>query len=214
MRNRALQTRVLATAGMLVAALVLLHGVSHGERMSVRRPLREVPLALRGWQGEERPLEQRIVEAAGVDEYVNRIYTDRGGQPLGLYLGYYGSQRTGDTIHSPKNCLPGAGWEPVRSGRLAIGVPGGPVILVNEYLVEKGLDRQLVLYWYQARGRVEANEYRAKVWLVVDAITRNRTDGALVRVVTPTRDGEAKARARAMQFVQAVYPLLNKFVPD
>lgn len=214
MGNRALQTRVLVTAGLLVCALVFLHGVSHGERMSLRRPLREIPLTLGSWTGEERPLEQRIVEAAGVDDYLNRIYTDPAGNPVRLYLGYYGTQRTGDTIHSPKNCLPGSGWEPVGAGRLAIAVPNGANIVVNDYLVEKGLDRQLVLYWYHARGRVEASEYWAKVWLVSDAITRNRTDGALVRLVTPTRDGEGRARARAVEFAQALYPHLNKFVPD
>ena len=214
MRNQPSRKRVLLTAGMLVAALVMLHGLSHGEQMAARQPLRELPLALDHWQGEERAVEQRLVEAVGVDDYVNRIYTNGSGEPLGLYLGYYSTQRTGDTIHSPKNCLPGAGWTPVRAGRLTIPLPGGDPIEVNEYLVEKGLDRHLVLYWYHARGRVEPSEYWAKAWLVLDAITRNRTDGALVRLVTPTRDGESKARARAVDFVQAVHPHLNRFVPD
>ncbi len=214
MSNRSFERRVLITAGVLVGGFLLLHGVSHGERISLHRPLREVPLALEDWKGREQPLEQRFVEAAGVDDYLNRIYVDSGGNPVALYVGYYNSQRTGDTIHSPKNCLPGSGWEPVRSGRLKIEVPNGPPILVNEYVVEKGLERDLVLYWYQGRGRVVASEYWGKVWQVVDAITRNRTDGALVRVWTPTQDGDRKARARAVEFVQTLYPRLSQLLPN
>lgn len=205
---------MLVTAAMLLGALLLLRGVSHGEQKVLRRPLLGVPLELALWRGQERPLEPEIVRAAGVDDYLNRIYVNAEGQPLALYVGYYGSQRTGDTIHSPKNCLPGAGWSPLRAGQMTLSVSNGHPIVVNEYIVEKGLDQQLVLYWYQARGRVEASEYRAKMWLVLDAITRNRTDGALIRLVTPMRDGEQKARIRAAEFVKLVYPLLNQFVPD
>jgi EpsI family protein len=145
---------------------------------------------------------------------LNRAYTNAGGQGIELYLGYYQSQRTGETIHSPKNCLPGAGWEPVRSGRLTIPVSDRPPIVVNEYLIEKGPAQYLVLYWYQAHGRVIASEYSGKAWLVYDAITRNRTDEALVRVLTSTRNGEEQARATAVQFVQSLYPRLNRFIPD
>ncbi len=212
MADRVLQRQLSTTVGLLVGGIILLHGLSHGERVPTRRPLRELPRELGYWTGEERPLEPRIVKVVGVDDYLSRVYTDGSGHSITLYIGYYSSQQTGDTIHSPKNCLPGAGWEPAQSRRRAIPVGNGAPILVNEYLVEKGLDRQLVLYWYQARGRVVASEYWGKVWMVVDAITRNRTDGALVRIVTSTRDGEAEARA--VKFVQALYPHLNKFIPQ
>ncbi len=214
MSKRSLQGRALVIAGMLIAGLVLLHGLSHGERVSTRLPLREIPLVLGAWRGQERPLEKRIVEATNTDDYLNRVYFNPDGKSIGLYLGFYETQRTGDTIHSPKHCLPGTGWEPLRTGRLQIEMQGGPAIEMNEYLVQKGLDRQLVLYWYQGRGRVEASEYRAKVWMVVDAISRNRTDGTLVRLVTPTSDGEEKARARAIEFAQTLYPRLGMFIPD
>jgi EpsI family protein len=167
-----------------------------------------------GWLGQDNPLEARIVTALGVSDYVNRAYVSGEGQPVGLYVGYYQSQRTGETIHSPKNCLPGAGWEPIRAGRLTVPFAAVPAITVNEYLVEKGPAQYLVLYWYQAHGRVIASEYSGKAWLVFDAITRNRTDGALVRVLTSTRNGENQARTRAVQFVQALYPRLGKFIPD
>lgn len=206
--------RVLITVGVLVAGVILLQGLSHGEPVLANRPLRELPLSLNGWQGEERPFQDRIVQALAVDDYVNRLYKDEAGRPVALYVGFYGSQRTGDTIHSPKNCLPGAGWQPVRAARLRVALDGGAPVEINEYLIEKGLERQLVLYWYQARGRVVASEYAGKVWLVVDAITRNRTDGALVRLVAPVAEGEEEVRARLLRFARDLYPQLGEFIPN
>jgi EpsI family protein len=206
--------RCFITVGTLLAGIVLLHGVSHGEPVPLRRPLGQLPVAIDGWLGQDAPLERRIVTALGVSDYVNRAYLNSGGQPVDLYIGYYQSQRTGETIHSPKNCLPGAGWEPVRAGHLTIPMTAMPAITVNEYLVEKGPTQYLVLYWYQAHGRVIASEYSGKAWLVFDAITRNRTDEALVRVFTPTRNGDDQARTRTVQFVQALYPRLSRFIPD
>lgn len=199
---------------VLLGGLLLLRSVSHGERVSPRRPLSDIPRVLGDWRGKDFPLENRIVRAVGVDDYLYRVYTDPRGHLVEVYVGYYGSQRTGDTIHSPKNCLPGAGWRPVRGGRLALEVPGGGRITANEYLVEKGLAREMVLYWYQGRGRTVASEYWGKVWLVVDAIARSRTDGALVRISTPAEDGEEKSRARAVALAQAVYSSLAGVIPD
>jgi EpsI family protein len=202
------------TAGTLLLGIALFHGLSHGEPVPLRQPLKELPLTMDAWQGRNDPLDDQIVSALGVTDYINRFYINRDQQRVDLYLGYYQSQRTGETIHSPKNCLPGAGWEPVRSGRLTIPIPNEPAITVNEYIIEKGPAQYLVFYWYQAHGRVIASEYSGKAYLVYDAITRNRTDEALVRVIASTRNGESQARAAAVQFVQTLYPRLNKFIPD
>jgi len=202
------------TVATLLAGLALFHGVSHGEPVPLRQTFDQLPMSMDGWQGQSDPLDERIVTALGVSDYVNRAYMDAEKQRVDLYVGYYQSQRTGETIHSPKNCLPGSGWEPVRAGRLTIPMAAAPAIVVNEYLVEKGAAQYLVLYWYQAHGRVIASEYSGKAWLVFDAITRNRTDEALVRVLTSTRTGEGQARAHAVQFVRALYPRLNSFIPD
>jgi EpsI family protein len=214
MHNQMFGTRFAVTAVTLVAGIALLHGVSHGEPVPLRQPLGQLPMAMEGWQGQDEPLEGRILTALGVSDYVNRAYLGVGGRRVDLYVGYYQNQRTGETIHSPKNCLPGGGWEPVRAGHLSIPMTAMPAIVVNEYLVEKGPARYLVLYWYQAHGRVIASEYSGKAWLVFDAITRNRTDEALVRVFTSTSNGEAQARASAVQFVQGLYPRLSRFIPD
>ena len=156
------------------------------------------------------------MQAVGVSDYTNRIYSSsRLETPLfSLYVGYYASQRTGDTIHSPKNCLPGSGWDPVQSGYATISVPAGRNIVVNEYVIQQDQNKELVFYWYQGRGRVVASEYAGKFWMVADAISRNRTDGALVRVITPINDGEGKARARLVSFAQTVFPSLGELIPN
>jgi len=205
--------RLWITAGVLLGAFVLLHAVSHGEQTVPRGALRELPYTLANWTGEERPIQNRIVQAVMVSDYTNRVYFDRAGVPIQLYIGYYASQKTGDTIHSPKNCLPGTGWDPIRSGHATISLPGGSQILVNEYVIQKDENKQVVFYWYQGRGRVIASEYAGKFWMVVDAISRNRTDGALVRLVTPLNDGEEKSRARLMSFTQILFPYLDELLP-
>ena len=136
-------------------------------------------------------------------------------QHVGLYVGYYRSQRQGDTIHSPMNCLPGAGWVPVDAGRSRIAAAGGGDVEVNRYLIQKGEDRQVALYWYEGRGRTVASEYWSKAYLVWDAASRNRTDGALVRVLSPVARGESTADAarRAEAFAARLLPLLPAYVP-
>lgn len=205
--------RFWVTAGVLLCAFVLLQTMSHGEAIVAREPLRDLPYALGAWIGEEQPLDQRVLKVVGVTDYANRIYSRPDALPVQLYVGYYASQRSGDTIHSPKNCLPGAGWDPVRSGYATITVPGGEKIVVNQYVIQQDQNRDLVFYWYQGRGRVVASEYKAKFWMVADALSRNRTDGALVRLVTPMSDGERQARARLVRFTQAAFPFLNKLIP-
>jgi EpsI family protein len=205
--------RLWITAGILLGATVVFHTVRHGEPILPRQPLRGLPYTVATWEAEERPLQEQIVKAAGVSDYTNRIYLEPAAAPIQLYIGYYASQRTGDTIHSPKNCLPGAGWDPVRSGYAAIAIPGEREIVVNEYVIQQSQDQQLVFYWYQGRGRVIASEYAGKFWMMADAISRNRTDGALVRLITPMSDGEAHARARLVSFTQILFPNLDALIP-
>jgi EpsI family protein len=205
--------RLWATAAVLLGAFILLRSVSHGEPVVPHQPLRELPYTVGTWSGQERPLSEQIVQAVSVSDYTNRVYLADGTAPVQLYVGYYGSQKTGDTIHSPKNCLPGSGWDPVRSGFATISVAGGRQIVVNEYVIQKDENKQLVFYWYQGRGRVNASEYAGKFWMVADAISRNRTDGALIRLVTPIIDDEASARARLVAFTQGLFPQLDEIIP-
>lgn len=206
--------RLWITAGFLLGASGLMHSLHHGEMVVPRRPLSELPYSFGSWTGEERPLQERIVQAVSVTDYTNRIYVGLPEAPIQLYIGYYASQKTGDTIHSPKNCLPGAGWAPIRSGYATISIPGARQIAINEYVIQQDLNKQIVFYWYQSRGRVIASEYEAKFWMVADAISRNRTDGALVRVITPMNDGEANAHNRLVRFTQLLFPHLEGILPN
>jgi EpsI family protein len=205
--------RLWITVSVLLGAYVLLHTLSHGEPVISYRPVRDLTYTVGNWKGQERPIPEKIVQAVSVTDYTNRVYFHPTDPPVQLYVGYYASQRTGDTIHSPKNCLPGAGWDPIYAGYAQIPLTTGRHIIVNEYVIQQDQSKQLVFYWYQGRGRVTASEYAGKFWMVADAISRNRTDGALVRLVTPMMDGETKARTRLISFAQSLFPDLDAIIP-
>jgi len=205
--------RLWVTAVILVGGSLVLRDLARSEPIVLRQPVRELPIEIARWTGREVPLQEQVVKVAGVSDYTNRFYFEAGDAPIQLYVGYYASQKNGDRIHSPKNCLPGSGWDPVESRYAMIPIPGHHAIVVNEYVIQKDQDEQLVFYWYQGRGRVIANEYWAKFWMTMDAISRNRTDGALVRVITPMNDGEAKARTRLSTFTQIVFPTVDALIP-
>jgi len=203
---------------LFVVGLVLLAGIfaTRTIRPSIapqeHRRLRDFPAKIAVWQSKDLPYDPEVVRAIGADDYTNREYFG-GGRPIELYIGYYKDQRSGDVIHSPKNCLPGEGWEPVRSSRIQLGTADKP-FMVNEYIVEQGTERDLVLYWYQTRGRIVASEYLAKFWLVADGVRRKATDGALIRIWTTAEGGEESAHARATDFARRVYPQVSEFLPN
>ena len=194
------------------------------EPVPARQSFAALPMQLGQWKGTRAEnIEGRVLEVLGVDEYLNRIYEREPAQGVGLYIGYYQSQRQGDAIHSPLNCLPGAGWQPVSKSEIRFPVAkttGGSMedISVNRYVIQKGTAKQVVLYWYQSHGRVVASEYRSKAYMVWDAIRTNRTDAALVRVIAPAPDlsagAEAAAERTAVEFVQGLFPLLGGYLPS
>jgi EpsI family protein len=215
------------TARALVVTICLLGTwgylarASRAETLPRRASLALLPYAIDGWRGVREPdFEPRIVKVLGVDDYTIRRYARGTGPQLGLYIGYHDSQRERDTVHSPLNCLPGAGWIPIASGHreLRVSDPAGTprVIEVNRVLIEKGIDRQVVFYWYQSHGRVVASEYWGKIYTVVDAIRLNRTDTAIVRVVVPLspEDGDGSGAGReAEHFIESLFPLLGSYLP-
>ena len=185
------------------------------ERLPDHRPLSQFPLNLGEWHGTEMAISSEDRAILGPGQFLVRDYRSMGKSPSNLFLAFYPSQRSGDTIHSPQNCLPGSGWTPLKSGRISIKRPDGKWIEVNRYIVGKGLDRMLVLYWYQAHGRVTPGEYSAKLFLVLDAIKMNRTDGALVRIIqsfaNPSK--EAEADQQAIDFANQIFPILDSYIP-
>lgn len=221
---RSAQTRTIVVALCLIAGSAYLAETSKAEVLPPREPLASLPMSIAGWTGHRQPdFTPEVLAILGADDYITRSYT-REQSLVGLYIGYHSTQRQGDTIHSPLNCLPGAGWQPVDVGRATIPVQGAPgaangttSVEVNRVVIEKGLDRQLVFYWYQSHRRVVANEYRAKIFTVLDAVRYNRTDAALVRVVVPIADGDGEATEAeriGTSFVQSLFPLLGPHLPS
>jgi EpsI family protein len=186
------------------------------DRAVARTPLAKFPCQLQGWRClGDTPLDPRVVAFLGVDDYVNRTYLADAAQPVGLYVAYYASQKQGESVHSPQNCLPGSGWQPVSAERTTIDA-GGTTLPVNKYVVQKGINRQVVFYWYQGRGRVVANEYANKFWLMIDQARLQRSNGSLVRIVAPvpgTSDAAlVSASAAARHFARDLYPRLSPYL--
>lgn len=206
---------------VLAAALIALTGIllqARGttEIIASRLPLSLFPAQLGNWTGKDVPLDKDTLDVLGPGDFLVRdYYAPDQPEPTNLYIAYFPSQRTGDTIHSPKNCLPGAGWAPVGNDRITLVVPGHAPFPANRYVIAKGGARQLVLYWYWAHDRGVASEYSAKFYLVKDSIRMNRSDGALVRIVTPMLPGETldAAQQRLLPFASHVVPLLDDYIP-
>ena len=200
----------------LVATLGLLTARDREEALPPRSSLNGFPRSIAQWHSKDLQTSAEMAELLGPGEFLLRDYFNPEQRtPTSLFIAYFPSQRMGDTIHSPKNCLPGAGWIPAETNRIWIDEQAGSKIQVNRILVTKGADRALVLYWYQAHSRVTPSEYAAKYYLVADAIRMNRSDGALVRTITFMQNGESvrDVQTRAIGFAQMVLPLLDSYIP-
>jgi EpsI family protein len=214
--------RSIALFVIFLAAAGLVARQSRPEPAPSRKTFDRFPQQIQQWRGESLPpLDARVLAVLGADDILNRVYVSPDRAELGLYVGFYNSQRQGDSIHSPMNCLPGAGWEPLSRSSIAIPVAmpdGSTTVDANRYVIQKGLNRQLVLYWYQSHGRTVASEYWSKLFLIRDAMRLNRTDAALVRVIVPidpkADDGELSAERQASEFVKSMFPLLPEYVPS
>jgi len=208
--------RLIPVLLLLFLTAVVLQARGWVEDVPPHQPLSDFPSQLHLWHGIPRSMTPAELQILGPGEFLLRDYVDSPAEPpVNLFIAYYPSQRSGDTIHSPQNCMPGAGWTPTHLAHVPLRLPEGGVIWVNRTVIVQGLDRQLVYYWYQAHGRVTPSEYSAKFYLVADAIRLNRTDGAMVRVVTPISAGgsEKDAENRALSFINLVLPHLDRFIP-
>jgi len=202
---------------ILAGTATFVHYREGPDRQVARDQLSDLPKQLAGKTATDQPIDAETLEVLGAGDFLSRVYSsDESAEPISLFIGYFPSQRTGTTIHSPKNCLPGSGWAFESSSTVMLKDVAGKTHRIGEYVIANEDNRQFVIYWYQAHGRSVSNEYMAKIYLVSDAIQMNRTDGALVRVITPVRSSgqlsEAKLRAEA--FVRELFPALPRFIPD
>jgi EpsI family protein len=191
-------------AGLLIATLVMARDTRFRQVDPLAVPLAAIPARVDGWDaaGDE-PLSEYVLEKLRPSSYLLRSYAKQGSR-LGLFIAFYSAQRTGETTHSPKHCLPGSGWEILR--RDALELPGGPMpVVVNRYSIQNADQKMTMLYWYQSRERVVANEFTAKLLLMRDALQDGRTGGALVRITVAEQPGSVEAVSLfAAEIVRAV----------
>jgi EpsI family protein len=218
---------------LLLATAFVLQSRGDTDRVPASEPLSHMPETIGAWTAQDYPLDDATLDILGKGDFLNRVYsTQRSASvlpdgslaprlaatvpPVSLFIGYFPTQRTGQTMHSPQHCLPGAGWTFDSQKYVSLQDVNGKNYKVGEYLISNGETRQFVIYWYQAHGRSVPNEYVAKLYMVTDAIRTNRTDGALVRVITPVLPNEPlqTAEDRAIRFTQQMAPYLPRFIPN
>lgn len=198
-----------APAALLAVGCVLISGVREQQRVAPRLPLATVQVNVPGYVGHDTTVDDAERKVAGMSHYLSRLYERTPTDGFGVYVGYYDFQVQGKSIHSPKNCLPGAGWEPLDAGVRTVALPGGGSAQVNRFLLANKGAQALVYYWYEGRGRVEPSEYRVKWNLIRDAARYGRTEEALVRIVVPidlrnVRPGQHPDYAAADRLASAV----------
>jgi EpsI family protein len=200
--------------GVAAAYTTYLTQARERENVPPRESFEQFPEQLGAWKMyNAQTLDQRVLGLLAPDDYLSRTYLNAEGRPVYLFIAYYLSQRSGKTLHSPQNCLPGAGWEIIQRGSIALANNA----TINDFTIAKENDRMITYYWYQGRGRVEANEYWDKIYGVQDAVFKNRTDAALVRVMVDSTDKpdiEAASRQVALDFINQLRPELARFIPN
>jgi exosortase D (VPLPA-CTERM-specific) len=208
----------LAVAVLLLAStLVLSYGIEFREKVPVAKSFNRFPVRVDEWIGRRESIEQKIVDALELSDYLVINFHNWAGETVNFYVAYYESQRKGQSIHSPESCLPGGGWDFGRSGMATVPLHNHDpaVISVNRAFLQKSGYRQLCYFWFPMRGRVLTHLHQLKLYNFWDALTRHRTDGALVRLTTPVGDMEsvAVAEQRLQRFVQEIVPVLDGFLP-
>ena len=206
---------------LLLVEIVAYYGYPKSEVPRVAQPLKDVPDTVGAWQKiREFPMESEVQAVLQADDTLNRIYTRAEGDSsksfVSLFVAFFKTQSTGIAPHSPRNCMPGSGWIPGHFEALPIAIEGmAEPIKVNRYVIERGEERSVVLYWYQTGSRVVGNEYEAKLHTVSDRFFHSRSDTSLVRIIVQANtSGIEKAQAEAVEFARAVYPQLNQFLPQ
>jgi len=201
---------LLLVVGVLVNAWAYL-GEAHVER----KELKDFPQTIGAWQrtGNDQILDDETLKVLKASDYLLRDFRKPQGQVANLYVGYYASQRSGATYHSPLNCLPGSGWQLSEPGKATIPLPDGTSFVANQYIIKSGDYKSLMIYWYQGRGRNVASEYWGKVYTVLDSVRLRRSNGAMVRVTVPIGNSEDAAEQAAIEFASSASAVLPQYVP-
>lgn len=202
---------------LLGSTLAFSQGINLREKIPIKKSFDQFPIRVGEWTGARGSMEQRFVRALDLSDYVIIDYRNRTNEGINLYVAYYESQRKGESIHSPATCLPGSGWLFREAGAITLSIPGynGGSMQVNRAYMEKLDSKQLSYYWFPQRGRILNNAYQLKVYAFWDALTKQRTDGALVRLITPVSESEEldQAEQRLERFTRLIVPVLAEYIP-
>lgn len=206
----------------VLIALLIFGGIAinwfeqRGDASVERLLLKDFPAEIGDWRqrGDEIRFGEQTESVLKTSDYTMREYILPNGRLANVYVGYYSSQRSGATYHSPQNCLPGAGWVMTQPERIEIQTPSGKTFEANRFIIENGIYNEVLIYWYHGRGRTVASEYSDKIYTVFDSITRRRSDGSMVRVMTSVGDSEAEATAEAVKLSALLAEELKSFIPD
>ena len=214
---RVLQPQFLVAVVLLIATLTLSQGINYRERIPIKKSLAKFPLHLSEWTGTRQSMEQRFIYSLGFSDYALIDFANQEGKSVYLYVAYYESQTRGQHAHSPATCLRGGGWILREMGATTISTPGYPngTIKVNGATIDKQGSRQFCYYWFPQRGRILNNVYQLKIFTFWDALTKQRTDGALVRLITPIYENEnlQESEARLQNFTRVIVPVLDEYIP-
>ncbi len=201
---------------LILFAGVLINAWSYlGEAHVERKELKDFPQTIGTWQrtGKDQILDDETLKVLRASDYLLRDFRKPEGTVANLYVGYYASQRSGASYHSPLNCLPGSGWMLSEPGKATIALPDGSSFIANKYVIQNGEYRSLMIYWYQGRGRNVASEYWGKVYTVFDSVRLRRSDGAMVRVTVPVGNSIPDAEKVATEFASLASTVMPEFVP-
>lgn len=214
-RRSSVQPVFVTAVLLLTATLALSRGIQFREEVPLRKPFARFPCELGEWTGQRQAMEARFVEALHPSDYLMLACQNDAGREVFFSVAYYGSQRKGEAVHSPETCLPGSGWEVRASGTASIDGGKGKVMQVRRAVIAKSGTVQLIYFWFPQRGRILTSLCQVKLFAFRDALVRHRTDGALVRVVTPVYESEGvgAAEKRLAGFVQVMNPVLEKYLP-
>jgi len=206
--------------GILLVLILLMGAIVNGwsylgEAHVERRELKDFPQTVGTWQrtGNDQILDDETLKVLKASDYLLRDFRKPEGTIANLYVGYYASQRSGASYHSPLNCLPGSGWMLSAPGSATISLPDGSTFAANKYVIQNGDYKSLMIYWYQGRGRNVASEYWGKIYTVLDSVRMRRSNGAMVRVTVGISDSEVAAEKQAIEFASAAAAVLPEFVP-
>ena len=213
--NQLFQPVFIVAIVLLGSTLVLSKGIEFREKVAISKPFSQFPMQVGEWKGSREEMGQQFLDILKPSDYVILNYSNQQGKAISFYVAYYQDQRQGESIHSPETCLPAGGWESKEAGNITIPLVGATSLPVNRAFIEKTGERQLVYYWFPQRGRILTTLYEVKLYTLWDALTKHRTDGALVRVITPVLQGEQveDAEARLQGFTREIVPVLDGFIP-